>query len=345
VKINPSYRAVLLSILSGTYTPYDVREFVRSCYALALPLIRKRIIQGRINLQSLGLQQPDLIYDCIADLFVRDAGGRFTEIEQFFRKELGEPDQASDALLFDTLRRIVFGRVNNNLIRFHAEADPSFGKILHNLDVSLTRTRYFEKFVRFGETFLACCEVELLLDCPPAPFEYLRERLSQVVLVHDPMPVMLEKLHDCMRGQEEHQRVVPFLWVVSVLKEIYALGAESDSGERVAVIEHVELEEGLKLVEDACMILRKELYPHYVGSGKISEQLLDVYLRTTSEILSDSVAAGRNGQKHFFEYLAARMPAVTREEYVSRHKQILEYFVKCAKNKVKGELKKEESAP
>jgi hypothetical protein len=344
VKINPSYRAVLLSILSGSYTPYDVREFVRSCYALALPLIRKRIIQGRINLESLGLKQPDLIYDCIADLFVRDAKGRFTEIEQFFRKELAEPEQSSDALLFDTLRRIVFGRVNNNLIRIHSEVDPAFGKILHNLDVALTRTRFFEKYVRFGETSLACSEVDLLLDRPPAPFEYLRERLSRVVLVHDSLPVILEKLRGSLEDQEDYQRVVPFLWVVSVLKDIYALGSEADTTERMTAIERVEVEEGLKLVEDACLSIRRELRPHYVESGKTTEELFDAYLRTTFEILSDAIGAGRDGQRHFFEYLSERMPAITREEYVNRHKPVLEYFVKCAKSKVKAELKKQESA-
>ena len=344
VKINPSYRAVVLSILSGTYTPYDVREFVRSCYALALPTIRKRIIQGRIHLESLGLKQPDLIYDCIADLFVRDANGHFTDIEQFFRKELAEPEKCSDALLFDTLRRIVFGRVNSNLTRFHAEVDPSFGKILHNLDVSLTRTNHFEKFVRFGETLLACCEADLLLERPPAPFEYLRERLSEFVLVHDSVPVILKKLHNLLEGQEEYQRVVPILWVASVLKEIYALGPEADSDSQQQVIKHVEIEEDLKLVEEACSILRKELRPHYIGSGKTSEELFEVYLSTTVEILTDSISDGRDGQKHFYEYLSARMPGVTREEYINRHKQVLEYFVKCAKNKVRSELKKENSA-
>ena len=344
MKISPSYRAVLLSILSGSYTRSDVREFVRSCYALALPLIRKRILQGRINLDSLGLKLPDLIYDCIADLFVRDARGHFTEIEQFFRKELEEPDKCSDALLFDTLRRIVFGRVNNNLIRIHSELDPSFGKVLHNLDVSLTRTGCFEKFVRFGETYLACCEIDLLADRPPAPFEHLRERISQVVLVHDSMPSMLGKLHESMKSQEEYQRVVPLLWVVSILKDIYALGADSGGSERDATIGRLELDEGLKLVQSACAGIRSELYPHYVGSLKTSEELFDVYLRATSEILSDSIANGGNGQKHFFDYLSAGMPALTREEYVNRHKQILEYFVKCAKKRVRAELEKEESA-
>ena len=344
MKINPSYRAVVLSILSGTYTPYDVREFVRTCYTLALPLIRKRIVQGRIGIDALGLQQNDLIYDCIADLFVRDAKGRFTEIEQFFRRELEEPGDCSDALLFDTLRRIVFGRVNNNLIRFHSEVDPSFGKILHNLDVSLTRTRHFEKFVRFGETYLACCEVELLFERPPTPFEYLRGRLSQAVLVHDSMPVMLEKLYNSLAGQEEYQRIVPFLWVVSVLKEVYARGVEADINGHLPAFEHEDAEEGLKLIEDACSSIRKELHLHYVGGGKTSEELFDTYLATASEILSDSIAGIQDGHKHFFDYLAERMPAVTREEYVNRHKQILEYFVRCAKNKVKAELKRQESA-
>ncbi|HTY36669.1 MAG TPA: hypothetical protein VMH23_06140, partial [Bacteroidota bacterium] len=61
MKISPSYRSVILKILSGTYSQSDVREFVHLCYLLALPLIRRRIAQGRIDLASLGLQQTDVV--------------------------------------------------------------------------------------------------------------------------------------------------------------------------------------------------------------------------------------------------------------------------------------------
>ncbi|HTY36745.1 MAG TPA: hypothetical protein VMH23_06525, partial [Bacteroidota bacterium] len=330
--------------LSGTYSQSDVREFVHLCYLLALPLIRRRIAQGRIDLASLGLQQTDVVYDSMAGIFIRDGAGHFTELEKFFSKEAGNTKTASDELLLDTLRRILFGCVNNSLIRLHGDADPVFGKILHNVDVTIARTQYFEKFTRFGDSMLACCEADLLPDRPPVTIEYLREQLARIVLVHDSMPVMLKKLHGILEGQDLFQRTVPLLWVASLLKDIYSMGTESEPEQRSLVLDPLEMEDALRLIERVCSQLRVELHPHYVDRGGTSDDLFEVYLKTTSEILSDLVSCGRDGQKHFFDYLSQHMPELGKEEYISRHKPILEYFVKVAKQKLGRSLTDEHSA-
>ena len=344
MNLSTSHRTVLQSILSGVYTPYDVREFVRLCYALVLPLIRKRIAQGKINLESLGLKQIDVVYDCMADLFVRDSLGHFTEIERFFKKEIEDTNRCSDALLCDTLRRIVFGSVHVNLIRLHCGADPAFGKILHNLDVSLARTRLFEKYVRFGETMLACCESDLLLHLPPAPVEYLRDQLSRIVLIHDSMPTMLKKLYDIFQDQQEFQRTVPFVWVGMLLKEVYALGAGAEPESDDSSLKGLEEEDAARLVQAVCASLRTDMFSHYVGTGKMTENVFEAYVQATNGILSDLVLNGRDDCRPYFEYLSDRMPGITKEEYIYRHKAILEHFVRVAKRGLSEKMRREESA-
>lgn len=344
MNLSSSHRTVLNSILSGVYTPYDVREFVRLCYALALPLIRKRIVQGKINLELLGLKQIDVVYDCMADVFVRDSLGHFTEIERFFKKEIEDTNGCSDALLCDTLRRIVFGRVNANLIRLHSGADPAFGKILHNLDVALTRSRLFEKYVRFGETMLACCDSDLLLHLPAPPLEYLRQQLSHIVLIHDSMPTMLKKLYDILENQQEFQRTVPFFCVGTLLKEVYALGAEVEPESDDSSLKGLEEEDAVSLVQAVCANLRTEMLSHYVGTGKMTENIFEAYLQATNGILSDLVRNGRDDCRPYFEYLSHHMPAMSKEEYIHRHKSILEHFVRAAKRGLSENIRREESA-
>jgi hypothetical protein len=326
------------------YTPSDVREFVRLCYALALPLIRKRIVQGKIDLESLGLSQNDLVYDCIADLFVRDNVGHFTEIERFFDKEIEDTNRCSDALLLDTLRRIVFGRVNVNLIRIHSGADPAFGKILHNLDVALTRSRLFEKFVRFGETMMACCESDLLLHLPGPPLEYLRQQLSHIVLIQDSMPTMLKKLYDILQDQQEYQRTIPIISVGMLLKEVYALGAEVEPESDSFSLKGLEEEDAALQVQAVCANLRTDMFSHYVGSGKMTENQLEAYSQATNGILSDLVLKGRDQCRPYFEYLSDRIPEMSKEEYIHRHKPILEHFVRSAKRGLSEKIRREESA-
>ena len=326
------------------YTPYDVREFVRLCYTLALPLIRKRIVQDRINLESLGLNQIDVVYDCIADLFVRDNVGHFTEIGRFFSKEIEDSTRCSDALLLSTLRRIVFGSVNVNLIRIHSGADPAFGKILHNLNIALTRTRLFEKYVQFGETMLACCESDLLLHLPAPPLEYLRQQLSLIVLIHDTMPAMLNKLHDILQNQQEYQRTVPMTCVATLLKEVYALGAEPEPEADDSPFKGLEEEDASRMVRAVCANLRTNMLSHYVGTGKMTENVFEAYLQATNGILSDLVLNGRDDCKPYFEYLSNRIPEMTKEEYINRHKSILEHFVRAAKQGLSEKIRREEAA-
>jgi hypothetical protein len=326
------------------YTPYDVREFVRLCYALALPLIRKRIAQGKINLESLGLNQIDVAYDCIADLFVRDNVGHFTEIARFFDKEIEDTNHCSDPLLCDTLRRIVFGRVNVNLIRLHSGADPAFGKILHNIDVALTRSRLFEKYVRFGETMLACCESDLLLHLPPAPIEYLRDQLSRIVLIQDSMPTMLKKLYSILQDQHQYQRTFSFIGAGMLLKEVYALGGEAEPTSNGSTLNVLEEEDAARVVQEVCAHLRTNLFSHYVGTGKMTGNVFAAYLHATNGILSDLVLNGRDDCKPYFDYLSDRIPEMTKEEYINGHKSILEHFVRVAKRELSEIMRREESA-
>jgi hypothetical protein len=317
---------------------------VRLCYALALPLIRKRIVQGKINLESLGLNQNDVVYDCIADLFVRDSVSHFTEIERFFNKEIEDTTRCSDALLLDTLRRIVFGKVSVNVIRIHRGVDPAFGKILHNLDVAVTRSRLFENFVRFGETMLACCESDLLLHLPGPPLEYLRERLSRIVLIHDSMPAMLKKLYDILQDQQEYQRTVPIICVGTLLKEVYALGAEDEPESDNSSLNGLEEEDAVRLVQAVCANLRTDMASHYVGSGKMTEDVFEANVQATNGILSDLVLKGRDECKPYFDYLRNRIPELTKEEYINRHKSILEHFVRSAKRGLSEKIRREQSA-
>lgn len=344
MNFNSSHRTILESILSGVYTPYDVRELVRLCYSLALPLIRKRILQGRINLEALGLRQIDLVYDCIADLFVRDSGGHFTEMEKFFATEIKDTRHCSDVLLGDTLRRIVFSKVNVNLIRIHSGLDPAFGKILHNIDVALTRNRLFDKYIRLGDTTLACCDCDLLLNLPVPPLEFVRTELSRVVLIHDSVPTMLRKLRDVLIAQQEFQRTISYVSVAVLLKEVYALGAEADSEPEPSHLTSLEQEDALRWVREVYADLRGDLRAGYVANGKMTEEMFESYLQSASEILSGLVSNGTYGQKPFFEYLSSRMPQLTREQYVNRHKSILEYIVRLGKEKLIHKVKSEDSA-
>lgn len=76
-----SLKGLLQPILSSTYTPLDIRALVQECFFLALPLIRKRIALGKLNLDIIGLKESDIVYDCLAELFNRNQEGEFKNLK------------------------------------------------------------------------------------------------------------------------------------------------------------------------------------------------------------------------------------------------------------------------
>ncbi len=339
MKPSGSHRSLLKSILSGSYTPYDLRKFINLCYRVALPLVRKKVYLGALKLQAIGMTEEDLLYDCLADLFGRDEHGHFVQIERFFEQESVAPEHSSDQLLLDTLRRIVFGVVNMNLIRLYRDTDPILAKILHNIDVAAERVQLFTKTVRFGETYFAPKEADPLLHCPPISAEYLEEQFYRVVLVHDPMPAILHKLHRILCEQTTFQRAVPLVAMALLCKKMHAVAAKEEQETPHSTAEtEMEKEEIQRAVSTVCAKLQKEMHKKYVGKQKLTAEILDTYVQTVRHILVDGSSEGERSDKSFFEYLGEKLPGLTKPEYTTKHRAVLEYFVRRARWLLKEEL-------
>lgn len=329
-------KPLLGAILAGSYTPYDLREFVRVCYNLAFPLVRKEIASGKLSLRSLRMNEQDVLYDCLADLFERDSQGQIVQVREFFEREEIELDASSDEFLLDSLRRIVFRRVNTSLIRLHSEADPTLGKILHNLDVAVDRTGLFTKVFRFGESFLIPLQVDVSAHLSPMPIEYVRDRFTRVVIIYESMPAMLKKLHDILVDQQEYERAISFVAVGLMLKEVFKL-AEQPKEVRNVGESNIERADLQKLVEQVCDELYKKFYPRYVEKGKTNKELFEVYVKVVRDTLRNGLLDGSE-EVSLFELLQNNLHGLTKREYMKRHRSIVEYLAKDAKRCLKKEL-------
>jgi hypothetical protein len=335
-----STKRLLGGILSGTYTPLDLREFVQLCYTLALPLIRKKIALGKLNLESVGLNEADVVYDCLADLFQRDEAGGFPQIRLFFERHPEQIDNSSDDDVLVNLRALVFGKVNNNIIRLYSEVDPVLGKILRNMKLAVERNHLFQQVVRFGEVYLTPHGVDALWALPPMPYEFLQQQFSRTVLVYDNIPVMLKKLHDLITQQNQYQRSVPVVAAAVLFKEIYALGQEPGQVVEIGSEPEFVVEDVLQIIENVCSQLRDELYATYVVSKKCSQELFGQYIRTVRSILMHTFVDPVPDGLSYFESLKAEMPSLTKGAYAEEHRTILEYIAKVAKARVKEELRR-----
>ncbi len=302
MKVKNSHKSLLKAIFSVSYTPPELREFVRLCHNLALPLIRKKMATGRLSLGPLRMGQPDVIYDCLADLFERSEDGRFVQIEQFFHREGVDVESATEELLIESLRRIVFKKVNTNLIRLYCDADPTIGKIIHNVDMALQRTKIFEKIHRYGEPYLVPCDGDVLLDRPPMPSEYLQQQFYRVVIIHESLPDMLKRLREVICGQKEFQRAASLMSVASLLRQVYAVRVESETQVENAGEGKLEAEGAHWAIRKTCDDVRTEMYERYVAKGKKTQEQFEMYIVALRKILSDALNDGASSSKSFYEY-------------------------------------------
>src|SRR5258707_338569 len=196
------------AVLSGAYTPLDLREFVQLCHDLALPLVRKKIALSKLRLDAVGLGELDVVYDCLADLFQRDAEGGFPRIRNFFEKNVVGLESCAEEELVVALRRLIFGQIHQGLVRIYSEVDPTLGKILRNIKIAIEKSSRFDEVVRFGDVYLAPKGTDTLLELAPISHEYLAQEFARTVLVHDTIPTILTKLHSILVDQDTYQRIV-----------------------------------------------------------------------------------------------------------------------------------------
>jgi len=329
---------LLRAILGGTYTRAQLSAFVQKCHALALPAIRRKISLGKINLDLIPLGEQDIVYDCIADLFARDKDLKFPQLMAYFSKHLADTDEPSDAMLTMLLRRLVLGKINQNIIRLYAESDPVLGKILRNLKLGIERTRLFDQVDYFGEAHIVPRGVDPLLCERPMPPDLIRQRFLESVLVHNTVPEMMTKLHEILISQNEHQRTVTVAGVALLIKEIYAVGNNDVQPQTAEFEQQGEREDIAKVALSVCKWLDSEKRSSYVGKGKITDHLFDMYLQTICDILRAHFGDGQAENRSYFEQLGRRLPALTREQYEEQHRTILEYLAKLGKLRMQTEL-------
>lgn len=340
MKFTPAHRSTLRAILEGSYTPLDVREFVQLCYALALPAIRSKIQRGKLNLDIVGMSETDIVYDCVADLFRRDGGGSFVQLRSFFLNQKIDVTTCHDDEVLLALRRLIFGKVHDSLVRIYSDGDPTLGKILRNLLLELERSELFEQQVRFGETYLVVRNVDSCLHLPPVSVESLRQRFSHVVSVRDSIPVMVDKLHQVFLLDDEFQRAVPLVTAALLFKEAYALGSEVEEAEASSVERQAATDDVSRIANLVCRSLAANTRGTYVQRGRRSAEEFKCYMNAVKEILLSEFGVGDGNAVSYFEHLEAAMPGLTKAAYARRHRAVLEYLAKRAKKQMKVELRR-----
>jgi hypothetical protein len=317
-----SLRENLLAVLGNNCTSKQLNAVINLCVALALEMLGRK--SNRRKLSSVqGMDEKDLAYDSIADLFQRDSDGCFIRLEAYF----GSFDltAVSDEELLVCLRRLVYARVNQALFRMYQEVDPVFSKILRNVKLAIDAVKQFDEVERFGEICLVPAFCDTLEHSPSLDAEDLQRHLLSTCTGNENIPQMLGKLAVFLRQQKCNSRIIPIITVATVFQSVYAIKNEP-------LLTPASLETDLSLVDvvetikSVCRAVREKALRRYVGKKKVSEEIFTAYFEAIEDNLLARFAGDIGGDHSYFDLLKKRLPDLTQDEYKKRHRAKLEYL-------------------
>jgi hypothetical protein len=311
---------------------------VAVCHSLSISYLKNKLASGKLNVNLMGLNCLDIGYDCIAELFQQDESGNFKQLKTYF--EGFAFDYVSDEELLIHLRSLVISRTNQGIYRLYSEIDPSLGKILRNLKLSLRSLGNFVALERFGETYIVPKLSEPLEDLPICDIERLERELSPFVKGTERIPDLLSKLSLHLRNQSEYSRQIPLVSVGLMFRSLFSQKNETAIEDEIQNVDGVLLtDEATAIIRKVCGEIRTEMFPRYVWKKKVDEKVYENYFIVVERVLSETVV-GDGGDYSLFESLAALLPGLTNEEYRRKHRNILEYLCRMARKKTIRSLKR-----
>jgi hypothetical protein len=322
-------RTSVLSVISERPTPVQIDSLVRTSHAIALMLIRAKQSRGLV-LVSQGITDSDLAYDCIADLFRKDAEGVYTGLRAYFSSI--DLDAADDPEILVYLRRLVSSAVNQGLFRVFNEIDPALGKIIRNIKLSVQGLRNFTESEIFGEP----CITPILCDPLEERGHFDREELLRRLLTSvrgcEKVPEMLGALSNILRHQDEFSRYVPIVVVALAFKDVYQT-------KRLMPLVSVEVDAGLGdhdavwAIDTACSDIKARVSSKYLRSGKVSVGLVDSYIMAVKAYLLNKLDGDDDGVT-LYSSLNTVLVQMNRREYQRRHRARLEYLARIVRKRV-----------
>jgi len=332
-------RENLFAILFNSYTEAQLNELIALCHAIASASLKYIISDGSIKQEYLGLRRSDIAYDCIADLFRKDEARNLVQFQTYF-KSFSARD-LSDAELLAHLRRIVQSKTHQGLFRIYQESDPSLGKILRNIKISIQVVRNFQETERFHEVHLTPIQCDPLDDRTTIDTEGLVKEFGPMVNGSENIPEMLSKLAVFLRTQTFHRRSVSLMSAALAFRALYARGMQTHPAAEPTVEEKLLTDDAQCAVHDACEQIKQRTSRKYLRTKKLHKEIFNSYFEAIEDHISEVVIGTDGHDSALFESLKKVMPGLTAVQYQRHHRSTMEYLARLCRKKAIEELQKD----
>lgn len=325
-------RAAVESLVTPGHDRHATRFFFTLCWQYASAYLQRKEKMGRLQTAIFGLSVDDLAIDCFADLFGRDEAGRCYEIHAYF--ESLDWDTMPDAELEVAFRRLIFSKVNEGLFRRYSESDPTLARIIRNIKLAVKSRHDLLLLSRGHEQWIATTGTPPhLFSAPLAPPTLLEAAIVSKMGVSSGVPDTLTVLITFVSDRPWYAAAYPLIGFAQVVRTAFiTIEAASIPG----LSDTYHLETVSDAVARAVRSVHRGKYAVYVAGGKVPLQTYNAYLDVVQANLSSDYSEAGTAHISLYQALAASLPSLTESEYRSRHRNILEYLTRCAREKLIG---------
>ncbi|NUN69837.1 MAG: hypothetical protein HUU02_09020 [Bacteroidetes bacterium] len=328
---------LLRVVVSGTASLQEVNALVRHAHHFALIRLKQLMASGRLHLQSFPVTLESTALDCIAELFERDAEGRFIELEQYFTVE-HDADGLADDELIAMLRSLVFTKLNDGLFALYRENDPVLSKIIRNIKLAAEKAG--------GVTVDRILGIPVLrVDCgedrtpgTEVTLEDLEARFSETLHGTRSTGEYLLSLKEHLLGNKDLRDTVSLIDCAVCIKR-HMLQYQVSLHQ--VMMEDATLFEGdaSVLIDGTLRRMEQELAGRYVRKNRLDQHSFHAYMRAIAAMTKDTYLRSDGNERKYGEYLQEHLPGLTYDEYRQHHRKQFEYMATLVKKAVKQRLK------
>jgi hypothetical protein len=325
-------REIVRHLVAGPISKSDLRSLLQYAHAVAAELVKLKFRHSPALQNHIGLTSEDLAYDCIADLFERDASDTLVHFRAYFSSFNVKQFSEADTLIH--FRRLVASAVNQNIVRVFGDSDPSLRKIMRNISLTIGAHKTFEQVERFDETCIVPVECKTNEHLPEFDLESLTSLLVMCVQGDEFVPELLAHLSRGLREQHDFSRIVHLTDVALAFRSVILLKQANAASETFNTASNYELEDLIK--KSVSIVYEKTGQRYEVRPGGGSE-MVRRYFDAVEYVLLSKVDS--NGSiDSLFEGLKRSIPGLTAEAYRAEHRTRMEYFYTLCRNAVASEI-------
>lgn len=286
--LEENLKTLLEELLDGLISQTDLTKLVHLCRSIAESYLTQHR-SSLVHICSLnGFTVSDLAFDCIAQVFARDADGRFYQIERFSASLFTNLKETPAKKLFLAFKSFVLRIAKAQLSKIYAQSDPVGAKIHRNIRDCIRKSQVLKLVEDFRGHVLQPANHDPLNHLEAYPLDDIERDLMARIRGSSNIPDLIEKLTAILMEQEEYRRSIRLIDMVQIFRQFYLQFSELATTEESPWEFDRLSQHDIEVIQcEVRRAVQEKIITTYFLSGKVSKPEAEALSNMMSDMIAD----------------------------------------------------------